>query len=471
MKKRIEQALSPQVAHEQVEVELNEQEQTRKWKAYEKYKDSGIEWLGEIPAHWNIKRIKEIMTVINGYPFASELFNFTEGKPLIRIRDLANSSTETYYAGTPVKEATVFNNDILIGMDGDFNVCWWQGGEALLNQRLCCIREKNLVDKRFIYYLLRFPLKLINDLAWFTTVKHLSSVQISSISFGYPPFSEQRTIVAFLNREITRIDDLITKKEQHVALLQERRTAIINQVVTKGLNVDVPMKDSGVEWWKEIPEHWEVRRLKFIADTLPGATKGKDLIGRKTVDLPYLRVANVQDGYLDLSDIETITVGIDEVKRYSLKPGDVLMNEGGDFDKLGRGFIWDGSIDPCLHQNHVFAVRPFCIHDSSWINTITQASYAKHYFVLKSKQSTNLASISKTNIQNLPVILPPIKERLSILAYLEQETTKIDKLITGIQESIKKLKEYSTALISAVVSGKIDVRGEVAARSVEDATI
>src|SRR5216110_35524 len=147
MKEMVEQDLLPQVAHEQIE--LNEQERAGRWKAYTKYRDSGVEWLGEIPAHWDIKRIKETMTVINGYPFASELFNFTEGKPLIRIRDLANSSTETYYAGSPVKEANVFNDDILIGMDGDFNVCWWQGGEALLNQRLCCIREKNLVDKRF----------------------------------------------------------------------------------------------------------------------------------------------------------------------------------------------------------------------------------------------------------------------------------------------------------------------------------
>jgi type I restriction enzyme S subunit len=454
MKEVIEQELLPV---------LEQSVRAGKWKTYERYKDSGVEWLGEIPEHWIIKQIKEVMIIINGYPFKSELFNFTEGKPLIRIRNLATKTTETYYSGPPVREATVFDDDILIGMDGDFNICWWEGGEALLNQRLCCLRQKSLIDKRFIYYLLQFPLTVINDLTWFTTVKHLSSAQVLSIRFGYPSLSEQHSISAFLDKKTTEINDLIAKKERLIELLQEQRTAIINQVVARGVKPDVPMKDSGVEWLGEIPEHWEVRRLKFIANVLPGVAKGRDLSERKVIDLPYLRVANVQTGYLDLSDVATITVGVEEVHRYLLKAGDVLMNEGGDFDKLGRGFTWDGSIDPCLHQNHVFAVRPFSTCDSTWINMITQTSYAKHYFILKSKQSTNLASISKTNIQDLPVIFPPMEERMTILAHIETETAKIDKLISVIQEGIKKLKEYSTALVSAAVTGKIDVRGEVAA--------
>jgi type I restriction enzyme S subunit len=147
------------------------------------------------------------------------------------------------------------------------------------------------------------------------------------------------------------------------------------------------------------------------------------------------------------------------------------MNEGGDFDKLGRGSIWNGSIDPCLHQNHVFAVRPLNIEDSRWISLITQANYAKYYFVIKSKQSTNLASISNSNIQNVPVLLPPAEERCLILAHIDQETAKVDKLISVIQKGIKKLQEYSAALISAAVTGKIDVRGEVAAVQSEETAI
>jgi type I restriction enzyme, S subunit len=222
----------------------------------------------------------------------------------------------------------------------------------------------------------------------------------------------------------------------------------------------VPMKDSGVEWLGEIPAHWEVKRLKFVADVLTGVAKGRDLGQKDVVELPYLRVANVQDGYLDLSDIATIIVGADEVERYSLKYGDVLMNEGGDFDKLGRGYVWEETIAPCLHQNHVFSVRPHLGVDPYWISIITLTSYAKHFFILKSKQSTNLASISGTNLKELPVLMPPERERDEILLNIKDVTAKIDALISRIGEGIEKLKEYSTALISEAVTGKIDVRDE-----------
>jgi type I restriction enzyme, S subunit len=226
-------------------------------------------------------------------------------------------------------------------------------------------------------------------------------------------------------------------------------------------------KDSGVEWLGEIPAHWEVKRLKFVADVLSGVAKGRDLGQKDVVELPYLRVANVQDGYLDLADIATIIVGVDEVERYSLKYGDVLMNEGGDFDKLGRGYVWEETIAPCLHQNHVFAVRPHSGVDPYWISIITLTSYAKHYFILKSKQSTNLASISGTNLKELPVLMPPEGERNEILLYVKDATAKIDALISRIQEGIEKLREYSTALISAAVTGKIDVRGEISMQGSE----
>ena len=126
------------------------------------------------------------------------------------------------------------------------------------------------------------------------------------------------------------------------------------------------------------------------------------------VRLPYLRVANVQDGYLDLAEIATIEIAVTEVGRYLLQPGDVLMNEGGDFDKLGRGYIWRGEIAPCSHQNHVFAVRPRRV-SPEWLNAIPGSAYAQFYFKTRSKQSTNLASISSTNLMELPVILPPAK--------------------------------------------------------------
>jgi type I restriction enzyme S subunit len=219
----------------------------------------------------------------------------------------------------------------------------------------------------------------------------------------------------------------------------------------------VKLTDSGVEWLGEVPEHWTVKRLKFIAEIQTGIAKGKDNAGQQTIEVPYLRVANVQDGYLDLEDIATIEVPHDDLERYRLRPGDVLMNEGGDFDQLGRGHVWHGEIEPCIHQNHVFAVRPRGV-SSAWLNTFTGSAPAQFYFMGRSKQSTNLASISSTNIMELPVPLPPSHQQTEILAYLDRETMRLDTLVKKTERSIALLRERRVALIAAAVTGQIDLR-------------
>lgn len=206
-------------------------------------------------------------------------------------------------------------------------------------------------------------------------------------------------------------------------------------------------RDSGVEWLGEVPAHWQVTRLKFIAHVQTGIAKGKDNAGKDTVEVPYLRVANVQDGYLDLEEVATIEIPADDLPRYRLRAGDVLMNEGGDFDKLGRGHVWDGSIDPCIHQNHVFAVRPFGA-SPQWLNLITGSAYAQFYFMSRSKQSTNLASISSTNVMELPVVMPPAAEQERIAAFLSNETATIDALIDEQQRLIGLLTEKRQAVIA-----------------------
>lgn len=272
-----------------------------------------------------------------------------------------------------------------------------------------------------------------------------------------PPQEEQFAITIFLDRKTAEIDALIEKKQKLIELLQEKRTAIISHAVTKGLNPKARMKDSGVEWLGEVPEHWEVKPLKYLCEVRGGVTKGRNFGDVETIELPYLRVANVQDGHLDLTDVATIEIAVSEIERYSLKVGDILMNEGGDNDKLGRGAVWTGKIDPCLHQNHVFAVRPKTI-EPEWVALITQSNYAKFYFYQQAKQTTNLASISSSNLKQLPVVVPPKAERLQIMDHVERTASLLDRILEGIKTGAENLKEYRTALISAAVTGKIDVR-------------
>jgi type I restriction enzyme S subunit len=200
---------------------------------------------------------------------------------------------------------------------------------------------------------------------------------------------------------------------------------------------------------------WQVKRLKFIARVQTGMAKGKDLAGTETIEIPYLRVANVQDGYLDLDEVTTMPVPAGDLPRYLLKPGDVLMNEGGDFDKLGRGHVWHGQIDPCIHQNHVFAVRPHGV-SPEWLNAYTGSAPAQFYFMGQAKQSTNLASISSTNLMELPVPVPPEPVQRRLVAHIETETDRIDALIEKKTRFIELLREKRQALITQAVTRGLD---------------
>lgn len=179
--------------------------------------------------------------------------------------------------------------------------------------------------------------------------------------------------------------------------------------------------------WKKVP-------LDQVACIQTGLAKGKKNINNP-VSVPYLRVANVQDGYLDLSLIKKIEIGRDDIHRYSLKCGDVLLTEGGDFDKLGRGAIWQGDIDPCLHQNHIFVVRPQThILTPEFLSLLIGSSYGKAYFLKCSKQSTNLASINSSQLKKFPVLLPPKDEQVAIAdlcSARDHAIEKAERLITA----------------------------------------
>jgi len=185
-------------------------------------------------------------------------------------------------------------------------------------------------------------------------------------------------------------------------------------------------------------------------------TLGKQYSG-DLLEYPYLRVANVQDGYLKLDDVLTVEVPASEAASNLLAYGDVLMNEGGDIDKLGRGCVWRDEISPCLHQNHVFAVRPHSV-DSDWLALWTSTLQAKRYFESRAKRSTNLASISGSNIKELPVPLPPVSEQLAIQNFLAVRYSRLETLRGALRDSLRLLTERRAALITAAVTGQISLQ-------------
>jgi type I restriction enzyme S subunit len=281
---------------------------------------------------------------------------------------------------------------------------------------------------------------------------------IGNLPVARPPLDEQEKIASFLDAELKKLDDTIGEMERMASLAREKRQAYISYAVTCGLDADVPKKASGFNWIGSVPSHWRIVRLKFLARVQSGIPKGRSMEGKESITVPYLRVANVQDGFLDLTKVSTIEIAPQELARFLLQHGDVLMNEGGDFDKLGRGQVWRGEIAKCIHQNHVFAVRPHDVQPE-WLALITTAHCGRFFFMSRAKQSTNLASISSSNLRELRVPMPPPDERQDVLSAVQEHSNRMDKLASEALHAAGFLRERRAALISAAITGKIDVRG------------
>ena len=329
------------------------------------------------------------------------------------------------------------------------------GGKGFGSSELFVIRP-TVAERRFLFYYFQSSVFKQDGEASMTGaggLKRVSPDVLRQHRLPLPSQDVQRLIARYLDRETARIDRLIAAKERMLALLDEKRGALISRVVTRGLDPNAPLKPSGQEWLGEIPAHWGLQRLKQLAEVRGGLTLGKQYSG-DLLEYPYLRVANVQDGYLDLDGVLTVEVPASEAASNLLAKGDVLMNEGGDIDKLGRGCVWRDEIAPCLHQNHVFAVRPHSV-DSDWLALWTSTLEAKRYFESRAKRSTNLASISGSNIKELPVPLPPIEEQLAIRQFLDDRRHRLEKVRRELRHSLRLLTERRAALITAAVTGQI----------------
>jgi type I restriction enzyme S subunit len=444
---------------------------------YDQYRDSGVDWLGVIPEHWQVTKLKRLVEV-NPSKGASDFEKTSDAPathlPMEKVREDGQVETDDV---RPVNELwsglTYFErNDLLVAK---ITPCFENGKIALLDDlpteigfgstEFHVLRAREMVNPRFLLHLLRSETfralgeKVMRGAAG---QQRVPTSFVAEFLTPLPPRDEQDAIVDYLDRKTEKMRRFVEKKRGLQDLLDEQREAIINRAVTKGLypNVEVKSFDNS-DWINEVPEHWDKVKLKYVARVQGGVTKGRNLDG-ETVELPYLRVANVQDGYIDTSDIATIEVKKEEVNRYILKEGDVLLTEGGDFDKLGRGAVWNGEIELCLHQNHIFAVRP----DEnrimpSWLGFLTQSAYVRRYFILRSVQSTNLASISASNLKRLPVLVPPLSEQKEILQHLGKEISEVSETVNGIEQEVNLIREYHTALVYDVVTGKIDLHDHI----------
>lgn len=409
------------------------------------------EWVREpMPADWNIARIKDHARVVNGYPFDSKLFTASTGHPLVRIRDISNSETVAGYDGDWIPEAAIANGDILVGMDGDFNVARWKGGNALLNQRVCCIRTTDRIDPGYVYYALPAPLRLINEFTYATTVKHLSSFDVLDICLPRPPIDQQKLIANYLDRETARIDALIADKERMLALLEEKRTALVSRVVTRGLDPDAPMKPSGLEWLGEIPAHWTTCQLKR---TWASSDYGLSESIRDEGDISVLRMSCIVDGRIDITKSGRIAEADESL---FLRKSDLLFNRTNSLDQIAKvGLVNFAPDEPLTFASYLVRLRANVRATPEYLTALLNASLFLLFARKNAIPAIGQANLSPTRYGDIHIPLPPLPEQEAIVAFLDKDNEKSVPLRGHIEQSIHLLKERRAALITAAVTGQI----------------
>jgi type I restriction enzyme, S subunit len=437
------------------------------WTSYLEYKDSGKQWLGKIPKHWELKALKRMVKIINGATPKSSQSEYWDGdiswatpddlgelkgSILLRTRRMI---TQSGYENCGTTLAP--KNSLILSTRAPIGHLAIAGVEICVNQGCHLLVFRNQDDKKYFYYLVLSAKSELESLGEGSTFRELGRTELEDTILCVPPYEEQHAIAIFLDRETKHIDDLIEKKQRQIKLLQEKRSALISHVVTKGLDRNVKMKDSGVEWLGEIPTGWEIKKLKYVAKKI---TVGIVITPSKYyIDsgVPCLRSLNVAENHL----LETNLVYISEesnqvLDKSRLHKGDLVVVRTG---QPGTTAVVDDVFDDanCID---LIIIRKSSTFDSQFLSYVMNSSLAKEQYLRGSSGSIQ----SHFNIEtagNMFVILPPYKEQVLIREYLDREDGSIQMLSAKVEDSVRILQEYRHSLISATVTGKIDVRHEV----------
>ena len=407
------------------------------YQGYQKYKDSGVEWLGEIPEHWEVKRIKYAFLLQRGYDLSRE--EMEEGKyPVCASNGII---------GNHIKH-NVKAPSITVGRSGSVGEVHYIDFDFWAHNTALYVKSFINSDPKFIFYLLKTL--DIKSLSWGTAVGSLNRNYIHDLFTGFPPLNEQEKIAQFLDYKAKQIDELIKKKETLIEKLDEKRTAIISHAVTKGLDSSVPMKDSGIEWLGDIPKHWKIIPIKRFSQIYDCKHKTVSFVDD---GIPVASIAQVQNFYIDLLIAKMTTKEeFIEMIEGGRKPqnGDIILSRNA---TVGASAIVQDDLF-CMGQD-VCLIRPVKAN-SVFLNYNFLAFFTKSQIDTCLLGST-FKRINVEEVKNLLICLPLLEEQKQIAQYLDQKTAQIDQQKAKIKQAIELLKEYRTSLITNAVTGKIDV--------------
>jgi len=439
-------------------------------KKYVSYKDSGIEWIGVIPEHWDRTKFGYQVYIKRGVGYQYiEQTEDDDFEPVIRISDFNSFYPLKAKKRSELNNYRVYSGDILIAgtgatagisikVDSDMN-------SMVHSYNALRLVSKGKSNNSYIFYCLNSHLvEEQKKLAFTGSAQPFLDVQrIANLEFIIPPINEQNVIANYLDYKTAQIDHLIAKKEQFIQLLEEERVAVINQAVTKGLDPSVPMKDSGIEWLGEIPEHWEVKKLKQIFNSSKGLTITKENL--ESEGIPCVNYGEIHSKFgfevdIDKHQLKCVNPSYLESDYKSLiQTGDFVFADTSE-DVSGAGnFTYLKSNHEIFAGYHTIILRALVDIESRYF-AYQFDSIPYRTQIRQSVKGIKVFSITQGILKNTSLWIPPIDEQKQIIEFLDIETNRIVRLKNSAVKEIELLKEFKTALISEVVTGKVDVRNE-----------
>ena len=415
---------------------------------YPAYKDSGVEWLGEVPEHWVMGSLKNMAQIRNGKDYKA--VESSDGEyPVIGSGGQFSNATQYLYEG----------ESVLLGRKGTIDKPLYINGRFWTVDTMFYTEiSKGACAKFFYYNSLTIPFDYYSTS---TALPSMTQADLLNHPAAIPTKLEQTQIARFLDHETARIDALIEEQQRLIELLKEKRQAMISHAVTKGLDPTVPMKDSGVEWLGEVPAHWDVKALRrVLKESLSnGVFKKKEDFGRGVL------LVNVFDVYrpnfqVNYSSLDRVDCNAAEISSYSVLPGDLFFVRSSlKYEGIAVVAVAGECSEPVVYECHLICARPDpAVFNGRYGSYLFNSSNYRAAMISKSKLTT-MTTIYQEAISSTLIPTPPLSEQAEISVFLDREINKVDQLIGEAYSVCELLKERRSALISAAVTGKIDIRG------------
>ena len=427
---------------------------TQKYQSYPEYQNSGVKWFGSVPKEWLSSRLKFESSINMGQSPSSDDCNqeglgipFLQGNAEFGVK----SPSPKQYCEVSRKIAD--KGDFLFSVRAPVGALNLADQEYGIGRGLCAITNNESLSPEFLWWLIPVVRSELDSVSTGSTFEAVSAEQVENVVIFKPPKLEQLKIADFLDHETAKIDTLIEKQQQLIKLLKEKRQAVISHAVTKGLNTDVPMRDSGVEWLGEVPEHWEVTRLKYECSHIVDCPHSTPEYSEDGI-YPSIRTADISVGSMDVDNSRRVTQEVYNSRNLRLvpEPKDIIYSREG--ERFGIAALIPQGAHVCLAQRVMLFRIKGTPEFLMWaINS--QSTYKQAQQVVIGSTSPH---VNVDTIKNFALAWPPESERKQISSYIDEVTVSMENIINIAISKIALLQERRTALISAAVTGKIDVR-------------